>query len=44
MFLNGVDPVGESWMATRSVLVREAWAAITVAAEELQREARQRAG
>jgi hypothetical protein len=24
--------------------VREAWAAITVAAEELQREARQRAG
>lgn len=28
MFLNGIDPVGESYLATGSVLVREVWVAI----------------
>lgn len=44
LYLNGHDPVGEPYLATRSPLVREVWVAIGVRAGQLIDQAKAKHG
>jgi hypothetical protein len=40
MFLNGIDPVGQPYLATRDPLVREVWHAVGIRAARIMEKGR----
>jgi hypothetical protein len=41
LFLNGIDPVGEPYLATRDSLIREVWHAVGMRASRVMQEGRE---